>query len=106
MEKYLTDERFEALSSMVDRAGGLLAKPGTINLDTKDAARLVREVQRLRGESAMLTDAVVMGAALWFGHIKGGEADYASEVLHETAVELVKANPRLAGAFPASESEW
>jgi len=43
---------------------------------------------------------VVMAAALVFEQFKSdSERDYASEVLHTTAADLVKANPRLAGAF-------
>jgi len=59
-----------------------------------------REIARLRAEVAMLTDTVVMAAALVFEQFKSdSERDYASEVLHTTAADLVKANPRLAGAF-------
>lgn len=59
-----------------------------------------REIARLRAQVAMLTDMVVTAAALWFDQIESAsERDYASECLHETATDLVKANPRLKGAF-------
>jgi hypothetical protein len=58
------------------------------------------EVRDLNARIAMLTDTVVMAAALWFEEIKDPrEADYASECLHETATDLVKTTPRLKGAF-------
>lgn len=54
----------------------------------------------IAAKNAMLTDTVVMAAALWFEEIKDQrEADYASECLHETATDLVKTTPRLKGAF-------
>lgn len=59
-----------------------------------------REIAQLRAQVAMLTDAVVGAAALWFGQIQNSsERDAMSEELHETAADLVKNNPRLAGAF-------
>lgn len=59
-----------------------------------------REIAELRAQVAMLTDTVVMAAALWFGQIEDArQRDYASETLHLTATDLVKANPRLKGAF-------
>lgn len=49
---------------------------------------------------AMLTDAVVAAAALYFNQIDDPrERDYASEALHETAAERVAAEPRLRGTF-------
>jgi hypothetical protein len=59
-----------------------------------------REIAQLRAQVAMLTDTVVMAACLWFNQFESSsERDYASEVLHSTATELVNANPRLNGAF-------
>lgn len=63
-------------------------------------ADLQREIDQLRAKNAMLTDTVVAAAALWFGQVENSsERDYMSEELHLTATELVKANPRLQGAF-------
>lgn len=60
-----------------------------------------REIRELRAQVAMLTDTVVMAAALWFGQLDNepSQRDYASETLHLTALNLVAANPRLAGAY-------
>lgn len=59
-----------------------------------------QKIRELEAQVAMLTDTVVMAAALWFGQLDDGPSlDYASEALHLTATELVKANPRLAGAY-------
>lgn len=58
------------------------------------------EVRDIKARIAWLTDTVVMAAALWFEEIKDQrEADYASESLHEVALDLVRENPRLKGAF-------
>ena len=80
------------LRAAVDRLGpaARLNTPLTIALG---------EARAILGREAWLTDAVVTGAALWFEQIDPRERDYASESLHETAVDLVKANPRLKGAF-------
>ncbi len=57
------------------------------------------ESRALLGHVAMLTDCVVMAAALWFDEITdSSERDYASEVLFETAEQLKADNPRLQGA--------
>ena len=59
-----------------------------------------QRVRELEGEVAMLADTVVMAACLWFGEItSGSERDYASEVLHETASDLVATYPRLRGGY-------
>jgi hypothetical protein len=56
------------------------------------------EVRDLKAQIAMLTDTVVMAAALYFEEITDErEAGYASEVLHETAQGLVRSTPRLKG---------
>ncbi len=81
------------LRAAVTRAGAAarLNTPITITLD---------EATAILGREAWLTDAAVMGAALWFEEITDPrERDYASEALAETAADLVKANPRLNGAF-------
>lgn len=81
------------LRAAIDKAGpaARLTTPITITLD---------DARAILGHEAYLTDAVVMGAALWFEEIKDPrERDYASESLHETATDLVAANPRLKGAF-------
>lgn len=58
------------------------------------------EVRDLSARIAWLTDTVVMAAALWFEEIEDQrEADYASESLHELALDLVRENPRLKGGF-------
>lgn len=65
----------------------------------------VGEARDLYAKIAMLTDTVVMAAELWFEEIKDPrEADYASECLAETAADLVKANPRLKGAFKSGSA--
>jgi hypothetical protein len=83
---------FEHLGTVVeDHARSLASTRVTIT---------VGEARDLYAKIAMLTDTVVMAAELWFDEIKDQrEADYASECLHETAADLVKANPRLKGAF-------
>lgn len=60
-------------------------------------------IRELEAKVAMLTDTVVMAACLWFGETTGGERDYASEVLHLTASDLVRDNPRLAGAYKGAD---
>jgi hypothetical protein len=60
-------------------------------------------IRELEAKVAMLTDTVVMAACLWFGEMEGSEANYASEVLHETASDLVRNNPRLAGAYKGAD---
>jgi hypothetical protein len=72
---------------------------GKVTVSPEEAHDLVKEVVRLRGETAMLTDTVVMAAALWFAQLDGPQADYASDCLHDTAKGLVEGNPRLAGSF-------
>jgi hypothetical protein len=79
------------LRATVAKAGDTarLNTPITITLD---------QARAILGREAWLTDAVFTAAALWFGEIKDeGEADYASECLHETAEDLKQANPRLTG---------
>lgn len=81
------------LRAAIDKAGpaARLNTPVTITLG---------DARALLGQEAFLTDAVVAAAALWFEEITDpGERDYASECLHETATDLVAANPRLKGAF-------
>ncbi len=85
------------LRAAVRKAGpaARLNTPLTITLD---------QAKAILGREALLTDAVVMAAALWFEQIEDPrERDYASESLHETAAELVAANPRLKGAFKGGE---
>lgn len=80
------------LRTAVTKAGDTarLNTPITITLD---------QAQAILGREAWLTDAVVMAAALWFEEIKDPrEADYASEVLAETAEDLKQGNPRLKGS--------
>lgn len=80
------------LRAAVDKVG-VASRPNAPVTITLDDARA------LLGHEAWLTDAVVMAAGLWFEEIDPRERDYASESLHETATDLVKANPRLRGAF-------
>lgn len=83
------------LRAAADRLGtsARLNTPITITLD---------EARAILGREALLTDAVVMAAALWFEQIEDQrERDYASESLHEAAADLVNDNPRLKGAFKA-----
>jgi hypothetical protein len=62
------------------------------------------EARDLQARIAWLTDTVVMAAALWFEEIKDQrEANYASESLHALALDLVRENPRLKGAFKGGE---
>lgn len=62
------------------------------------------EARELLGETASLTDLVVTAGSLWFDEITDpSERDYASEALHETATELVRANPRLKGAYKGAD---
>lgn len=77
------------LRAAVTKAGdsARLNTPITITLD---------EARAILGREAWLTDAVMVGAALWFEEIKDDrERDYASECLSETAEHLRQANPRL-----------
>lgn len=61
-------------------------------------------IRELEAQVAMLTDTVVMAACLWFDEIPAGsERNYASEVLHLTASDLVRNNPRLAGAYKGAD---
>jgi hypothetical protein len=79
------------LRATVSNAGDTarLNTPVTITLD---------EARAILGREAWLTDAVMVGAALWFEEITDDrERDYASECLSETAEDLKKANPRLNG---------
>lgn len=100
MDPYLTNEQVDDLEKRTWASRKAAVSP-------EEAHALIREVVRLRGQEAMLTDAVVMAAGLWFKRIPPGrERDYASECLHETAVSLVKENPRLKGAFPTDDSAW
>lgn len=70
-----------------------------------EAYRLIREVLKLRGENAMLTDLVVMAAELWHDEIENpNENSYASEALTVAAHDLVQATPRLKGRFKAGGS--
>lgn len=65
---------------------------------------LEAERDTLKAKAAMLTDTVVMAAKLWFGeYTNESERDYASECLHETASDLVRNNPRLAGAYKGAD---
>lgn len=97
--EYLNDSEFEDLEC---RTWG---SAGRVEVSPQEAWRLIKEVAHLRAQEAMLTDAVVMAAALYFDQLpyRSPAADYASEVLHSTAVELVAKNPRLKGAFKAVE---
>ena len=92
MTMQLTDER---LAQIEQRTWS----KHPLTLTDSEARALIAEVRRLRGENAMLTDTVVMAAALWFAQLDGPQGDYASEVLHGTAKDLVKRHPRLAGSF-------
>jgi hypothetical protein len=61
------------------------------------------EVRDLNARITWLTDSLVAAAALWFGEIEDpSERDYASEELHEIALDLVRENPRLKGGFRGS----
>ena len=96
MDPYLTVKQLEDLEART------WASRGETRVSAKEGHALIKEVMRLRGLNAMLTDTVVMAAALHFEQIKSAsEEGYASEVLHETAAQLVKENPRLAGSFKA-----
>lgn len=56
------------------------------------------------GRIAMLEDAVVGAATLWFEEEKdASKAGYLSECLHETASEIVRTVPRLAGAYKGAD---
>ncbi|GAA1978388.1 hypothetical protein [Kitasatospora viridis] len=61
---------------------------------------LTPRLTTLEAQNAMLTDTVVVAAALYFDQIsKASERDYASEQLHLTASDLVAENPRLKNAY-------
>jgi hypothetical protein len=67
---------------------------------TTPATLTLGEVRDLNARIAWLTDTVVMAAALYFEEIEDPrEADFASESLHELALDLVRENPRLKGGF-------
>jgi hypothetical protein len=93
VDTYLTVEQVEDLDARTWVSRGKTA------VTPEEGYALIKEVRRLRGENAMLTDAVVGAAALWFAQIDSPLADYASESLHEMAADLVRKNPRLAGSF-------
>jgi hypothetical protein len=48
---------------------------------------------------AVLEDTVVAAARVLFDEVKGPEANYATEVVHGTASQIVNVVPRLAGAY-------
>lgn len=70
-----------------------------VKLSDDESRALIHEVRQLRAQTALLTDAVVMAAALWFAQLDGPQADSASEALHELAKDLVEAHPRLRASF-------
>lgn len=57
------------------------------------------EVRDLKAKLAMLADAVVGAAALYFGELDSRYEPVASEELQEMALDLVRSTPRLKGAF-------
>lgn len=95
--KYFTPEQIDNLD---ERTWGGPDNP-SLQLTRNEMYALIKEVRRLNGEIAMLTDTVVMAAALWFKQIDeySSEGGSASEALHEVAKDLVESNPRLAGSF-------
>ena len=99
------------LDEAIERRAREIAEPRILAVQLDAKTRMDAQDRETRFEMQRKSDLIaelrrqLNAHELWFEEIKDPrEADYASECLAETAADLVKANPRLKGAFKSGSA--